>query len=193
MKITLIHTAGATCPNYTTFASLFFVVESAFIDTSSSVGRTRQSKTSCFELSSKFLFERVWVTQGLLCIPPGIVLDKTPSISERKFRMKSLTSFDFFEKASSLGSEGTTQEGARQLGRTSWKKRLITSKLPSSEIWVSIAYEIITPPILSWPCSGSQLLGILEMSLSSTSKRLWLSTSPHTPCIHICCGLIIAV
>ena len=92
VKITSIHTAGATCSNYTPFASIFFVVRSTFIDTSSSVGRTKQSKTSYLELSSRFLFERVWVTQELLCIPSKVILDKTPNISGRKFRMGCLTS-----------------------------------------------------------------------------------------------------
>ena len=67
-------------------------IGSAFIGTNSSVGRTRQSKTSCLGLSSRFLFERVWVTQGLPCILLGVALDKTPSISGKKFRMGRLTS-----------------------------------------------------------------------------------------------------
>ena len=96
VKITSIHTAGATCSNNTPFASIFFVVESAFIGTSSSVGRTRQSITSCLGLSLRFFFERVWVTQGLLCIPPGVALDKTSSIRGRKFRMGRLTSFPIY-------------------------------------------------------------------------------------------------
>ena len=74
---------------------VFFVPQverSAFIDSSSSVKKTRLSKTSCLELSSRFLFERVWVTQRLPCIPPGVALDKTPSIRRGKFRMGHLTS-----------------------------------------------------------------------------------------------------
>ena len=68
-------------------------VGSAFVGTSSSIRRTRQSKILCLGLSSSFLFERVWVTQGLPCIPPGVILDKTPSTSSgRKSKIGCLTS-----------------------------------------------------------------------------------------------------
>ena len=104
-------------------------IGSAFVGTSSSVGRTRQSKIPCLGLSSSFLFERVWVTQGLPCIPPGVALDKTPSTSKWKFTIgrltsgifnpsslmltelqKSPTSFDSFEKDVSLRSESREKE-----------------------------------------------------------------------------------
>ena len=56
-------------------------------------------------------FTLSWVqTQGLLCISTGIVLDTTPSISGRKFRMKSPTSFDFSEKDVSLWLEQRGRE-----------------------------------------------------------------------------------
>ena len=69
------------------------VVGSAFVGTSSSIGRTRQSKILYLGLSSSFLFERVWMTQGLPCIPPGVTLNKTPNTSSgRKFKIGHLTS-----------------------------------------------------------------------------------------------------
>ena len=40
----------------------------------------------------KLFFERVKVTQWLLDIPPGVALDKTPSISKWKFTIERLTS-----------------------------------------------------------------------------------------------------
>ena len=108
-----------------------------FIGTSTSIG-TRQPKLLCLGLSSKLSFERVWETQGLPYIQSEVALDKTPCISERKFTIgrltlsilnpsslmliklqKSPTSFDFFEKNSSPGSNGIMQEGARQLGHIS--------------------------------------------------------------------------
>ena len=112
---------------------------STFVGTSTSVG-TRQPKLLSLGLSSKLSFERVWETQRLPCIQPGVALDKTPCINERKFTIgrlilsilnlsslmliklqKSPTSFDSFEKHSSPGSDGITREGARQLGHISQK------------------------------------------------------------------------
>ena len=101
-----------------------FVMGSVFISTSTSFKRTRPKKwLSCLGLSSKFLFKKVWVTQGLPCIPPGVALDKTPSTSKWKFTIgrltssifnpsslmltelqKSLTLFDSFEKRTYLRS-----------------------------------------------------------------------------------------
>ena len=121
MKITLIYTAGVTSSNHTPFATLFFVVGLALAGTSTSVA-TRQLKLPCLGLSSRLFFKRVWVTQGLLCIPPGVAFNKTPN--GRKFTIgrltlsilnpsslmltelqKSPTSFDSFEKDVSLWSE----------------------------------------------------------------------------------------
>ena len=50
----------------------FFVVGSAFVGISINVGRTRQSKIFCLELSSKLSFKGVLVTQGLLWILFGV-------------------------------------------------------------------------------------------------------------------------
>ena len=131
---------------------------STFVGTSTSVG-TRQPKLLCLGLSSRLSFERVWETQGLLCIEPGVALDKTPCISERKFTIgrltlsilnlsslmliklqKSPTSFDSFEKDSSPGSDRTTRERTRQLGRIGQKKKrsITSSPLLSSERWISV-------------------------------------------------------
>ena len=117
----------------------FFVVGSAFVGTSSSVGRTRQSKIPCF--------------------------GKNP------------TPFDFFEKDVSLWLE------QRERKLDSWDalvEETIDSLLPLfffREIDQRYS-EIIAPPTLPWPCSESQLLGILEMSPPLTPKRLRLSTIP---------------
>ena len=136
MKITLIHTAGATCSNYTPFASIFFVVESAFIGINSSVGKTRQLKTSCLGLSSRFLFEKVWVTQGLPCIIPGVALDKTPNTRKWKFTIGQKPDLiRFFGERRQLLVR-TTREETRQLGRTS-RKRLSTSLPYSSHPYFS--------------------------------------------------------
>ena len=97
----------------------FFVVGSTFVGTNLSVGWIRQLKIFYLGMSSRFLFKRIWVTQGLPFIPYRVVLDKTPSINRKKFRMKSPNSFDFFEKEFSPGSEETMQEGARRLGSIS--------------------------------------------------------------------------
>ena len=70
----------------------FFMVGSAFVGTNTSVGGTRQSKIPCLGSRSRLFFERVWVTQKLPCIPPGVTLDKPPSTSGRKFRIGRLTS-----------------------------------------------------------------------------------------------------
>ena len=79
-------------------------VGSTFVGTSISV-KARQWLLR-LGLSSRLSLERVWGTQGLPCIPPGVALDKTPSTSSgRKFRMKSPTSFDSFEKDVSLRLE----------------------------------------------------------------------------------------
>ena len=110
-----------------------FVMGSAFINTSTSVKRTRPKEwLLCLGLSSRFLFKRVWVTQGLPCISPGVALDKTPSTSKWKFTIgrltsgifnpsslmlielqKSLTSFDSFEKRASHWSR-LRQNNARE-------------------------------------------------------------------------------
>ena len=93
----------------------------------------------------KVSLQRVWVTQGLVCIPPGVALDKTPS--GRKFTIgrltssilnpsslmltelqKSPTSFDSFEKDVSLRSE--------QCGR----------KLDSRDTLVGKAIDSLQPP-----------------------------------------------
>ena len=42
--------------------------------------------------SLKLSYERVRVTQGLSCMPPGVALDKTPSTSKWKFTIGCLTS-----------------------------------------------------------------------------------------------------
>ena len=39
-----------------------------------------------------FSYERVEMTQGVLCISPGVTLDKTPSTSKKKFCIGRLTS-----------------------------------------------------------------------------------------------------
>ena len=75
------NTAGALCS---------FVVGSAFVGASISVA-TRQLKLLCLGLSSTLFFERVWVTQGLLCTSPRVVLDKTPRTSKQKFAIGRFT------------------------------------------------------------------------------------------------------
>ena len=50
------------------------------------------SKDPLLWVESKAFFERVWVTQRLPYIPPGVMLDKTPNTSRRKFRIGRLTS-----------------------------------------------------------------------------------------------------
>ena len=98
------------------------MVESAFVGISTSV-KARHWLLR-LGLSSRLSFKRVWVTQGLPCIPLGVALDKTPNISGRKFTIghltsnilnpsslmltelqKSPTSFDSLEKDVSLRSE----------------------------------------------------------------------------------------
>ena len=103
---------------------------------------------------------------------------------------KSPTSFDSFEKGISLRSrprDGIMREEARQLGRTSRKKRLIASNLPpSSERWISIAHEVIALLTLPRPSRRLHLLGIPKTRLPPPPKRL--GTSPYTPRIHISRG-----
>ena len=79
--------AGTIVSNRTLFAASFFSV-----GTSTSVGRTRHPKLPCLGLSSRLSFERVWVTQRLPCISPGVALDKTPSTSKWKLTIGRLTS-----------------------------------------------------------------------------------------------------
>ena len=85
----------------------FLMIGSAFVSTCISIGN-KQSKIPCLGLSSrlcqnqavkdllpwiefKAFLKRVWVTQKLLCIPLGVVLDKTPRTSKRKFAIGRLT------------------------------------------------------------------------------------------------------
>ena len=96
----------------------FFAIGSVFVDASTSVG-TRQSKIVCLELGSRF--ERVLLTPVLWGTLSEVELSETPSTSRRKFWMKSLTSFNSFEKDSSSASDRTTREGAQQLGHSSRK------------------------------------------------------------------------
>lgn len=70
---------------------LFFCCKISFVGISISIG-IRELKISCFKLSSKLFFERVWVTQRFLYISPRVVLDKTPNTSGRKFGIGHLTS-----------------------------------------------------------------------------------------------------
>ena len=193
-----MHIDSATNFNHTLFAALFH-----FVGTSTNVGRTRQLNIPCLGSSSKLSFEGVLVTQGLVYIPPGVALDKTPS--GRKFTIgrltssilnpsslmltelqKSPTSFDSFEKDVSLWSESREKE--LDCWETSVKMQLMLRQRPaykSSKNWISVTHKVIIQLILPWPCSRPQLLRVLEMSPPPTPKRLWLSTSPHTPCIHI--------
>ena len=144
----------------------------------------------------KFFFKGVLVTQRLSWILSGANkvynwashLEHLQSIEFDADRApESPISFDSFEKNVSLRSRPrwNTREGARQLGRTSRRKRSIASKLPSSEIWVSVAYKVIVPLILPWPCFRPQQLEILETNTPPPPKRL--SLSPHTPRTHILC------
>ena len=121
---------------------------------------------------------------------------------------KSPNSFDFFEKDLNFDSDRTMQEGVRQVGRTSRRKQLIASKLPSSKRRISVTYKVIVQLILPWLCSRSPLHGTLE-TISPTKlwpkfcwlgifrisqpKKLWPSTSPHIPHTHILYGPTIAV
>ena len=114
---------------------------------------------------------------------------------------KSPNSFDSFEKDSSFGSDGTMQEGARQLRRTSRTKRLIVSNLSLfSERWISITHKVIASLTLPWPSPRPPPLGILETILSrvpnpkpcwlgiletSHPKKFKLRPSPHTPRTYI--------
>ena len=112
----------------------------------------------------KVSLQRVWVTQGLVYIPPGVALDKTPS--GRKFTIGRLTSsilnplslmltelqkspisFDFFEKDVSLWSESREKE--LDYWDTSVKMQLMLRQRPafnlspSSEKWISVTHEVI--------------------------------------------------
>ena len=60
-----------------------FVIESAFVGTNAHV----EAKTwlLCLGSSSRLLYKRVLVTQGVSCISPTVALDKTPSTSRKKF------------------------------------------------------------------------------------------------------------
>ena len=149
-----------------------FAIRSGFVCTSTNV-RTRPKK---------WLFALGWVqTQGLLCITPGVALNKTPSISRRKFRMKSPISFDFFEKNSSPGSDRTTRKEAQQLRRISQKNN---QKSPSFLREMDQHFpEVIISLTLLWPSPRLHLLGILETRLPHPPKSL--GTSPYTPRIHI--------
>ena len=68
-----------------------FVIGSAFVSTSTSVGRTRQSKLPCLGSSSKLSFKGVLVTQELLWRISGVELSKILSTSGRKFKIGRLT------------------------------------------------------------------------------------------------------
>ena len=145
--------AGATGSNRTPFAvprlqPRSFVTGSAFVGTSTSVGTRPKEWPPCLGLSSRLSFERVWVTQGFLCTPPGVVLDKTPRTSKRKFAIgrltssilnssslmltelqKSPTSFDSFEKGVNLRSRPSSrlQPGTLETSHLSFPNRLSTS------------------------------------------------------------------
>lgn len=73
-----------------------FVIGLVFIGTSISF-KTGQWLLF-FGLSSKLSFKKIQVTQEFQCISSRVVLDKALSTCERKFRIKSLTSFSFFKK-----------------------------------------------------------------------------------------------
>ena len=68
----------------------FFVIRSAFVGTNAHVKVKKW--LLCLGLSSRLSFERVWVTQGFLYIPPRVVLDEIPKTSKRKFSIRRLTS-----------------------------------------------------------------------------------------------------
>ena len=76
-------TIGALCS---------FVIRLAFIDIHKSIGTRPKEWPPSLGLSSRLSFERVWVTQRFLCTPLGVVLDKTPRTSMRKFAIGHLTS-----------------------------------------------------------------------------------------------------
>ena len=174
MKITSIHTAGATGSNRTPFATLFFCGGSAFISTSTSVKRTRPKEwLSYLGLSSRFLSKGVWVTQGLLCIPPGVALDKTPSIKKPDL-------IRFFREGRQPLNKVEIEQRRKELDNWDALVEKAINSLQPSSILRDMADEVIVPLILPWLSSRPQLLGILD-------------TSPHTPCIYIPRKLLIAV
>ena len=112
-------TASATGTDRILFTASFLVIGSTFDGINGHVEAKKW--LFCLGLSSRLSFEGVRVTQGLLCTPPGVVLDKTPKTSKRKFAigrltlsilnpsslmltelLKSLTSIDSFKKGVSL-------------------------------------------------------------------------------------------
>ena len=140
-----------------------FVVGSAFVGTIISVRRTRQSKIPCLGLSLELSFKGVLVTQGLLRILSGAEdvynwafhLISNPSLSSLILTgfQKSPTSFDFFEKDSSLRSRPRWNNAERNLtvGMHCSKKQLIASNLPpSSEKWISVVHETQIQALSTW-------------------------------------------
>ena len=113
------------------------------------------------------------MTQGLVCIPPGVALDKTPNGRKFTIRLltssilnpssliltelqKSPTSFNSFEKDVSLWSESREKE------LDCW----------DTSNWISVTHEVIIQLILPWPCSRPQLLRVLETCPLPPQKRL---------------------
>ena len=133
-----------------------FVVGSSFVGASISIA-TRPSKLLCFGLSSKLSFKRGWVTQGLLCTPPGVALDKTSRTSKRKFAIKTRPQSILSRRTSAFGQgpDGAMREE------------------------ISIFPKVIASPTPPWPSSKCHP-GILETSPLPLPTRL--STSRHTLC-----------
>ena len=118
----------------------------------------------------------------IILLPLTSMAPAVPHLQLYSF-IKSPNLFDLFEKDSSpwLRSRWNNVGGSLTVGIHWLKKRSIASNLfPSSEIWVSVAQEVIVPLILPWPSSRPyqpEILGI--------SPPKMLKTSPHTPCAHI--------
>ena len=137
-----------------------FVVGSAFVGTSTSF-EARQWLL-CLRLGSRLTFERVWVTQELPCIPPGVALDKTLSASGKKCSIGRLTSSIFIEFDADKTPEEPTliclfREGLKpsikaQMEQHGW------------ETWISAAHEITGSLTIPWPSSRPRRPEILEMS-----------------------------
>ena len=107
----------------------------------------------CFGSSSRLFYERVRVTQGFLYLPPGVALDKTPSISKKKFCIGHLTlsilnpsSLILTELQKSIISIDSFQKVmVRKDGKERWQERMMTFLPTHSSSYALVSLRTCLP------------------------------------------------